>query len=77
MPLSRSKVASSDLSGDDASPVPEPQPTRTKLNFGVLSGPPVEASRKNTPCVIVTTCVSMPMRESICPTASAILASFG
>ena len=28
----------SDLSGEDASPVPEPQPTRMKLNFGPLSG---------------------------------------
>ena len=65
------------LSGEDASPVPEPQPTRMKLNFGPFSGEPVEASRKNTPCVMVTTCVSMPMRDSIWPTASAILASFG
>jgi hypothetical protein len=48
-----------------------------KLNFGPLSGEPVEASRKNTPCVIVTTWVSMPLRVSICPTASAIFASFG
>jgi hypothetical protein len=77
MPFSRSKLASSDLSGEEASPVPEPQPTRMKLNLGPFSGEPVEASRKKTPWVIVTTCVSMPMRESICPTASAILASFG
>ena len=46
MPASRSKVASRDLSGDEASPVPEPQPTRMKLNSGVLSGPPVEAREK-------------------------------
>jgi hypothetical protein len=40
------------LSGDEASPVPDPQPTRMKLNFGPLSGEPVDASRKNTPWVV-------------------------
>ena len=55
--------------------MPEPQPTRMKLNSGMLSGPPEEARRKNTAGGSVSTLVSMPMRVSICATTSTILAS--
>ena len=55
--------------------MPEPQPTRMKLNSGMLSGPPEEARRKNTAGGSVSTLVSMPMRVSIWATTSTILAS--
>ena len=62
-------MASSDFSGEDASPVPEPQPARIRLNSSF------EARVKKTFYGIVSTLVSMPMRLSICATASQILLS--
>ncbi|MNC91453.1 hypothetical protein D3C83_77210 [compost metagenome] len=76
MPFSRSKVASSDLSGEEASPVPEPQPTRIRLNSGSLFGPPPEARLKKTLAGMVTTLVGMPPRVSIWAITSQIFASF-
>ena len=45
-PFDLSCVTSNPFSGEDASPVPEPQPTRMKLNSGCLSLPPLDARLK-------------------------------
>ena len=67
--MSRLNVASSERSGDDASPVDAPQPTMWKLNSCFDARPEYGAIGA------VSTLAAMPMRESICATACTIFSS--
>ena len=65
IPLDLSCVANNDFNGEEGSPVPEPHPTRTKLNSGNPPLAPFEARLKKTFLGIVTTFVGIPWADSI------------
>ena len=69
MPVSLFGVAISAFSGEDISPVSEPQPASQKPNSRLLR------LAKNVLCVMASSDTFRPMRVSICATACEICAS--